>query len=269
LTELMGGFGARFAAHPGQAYAEFAGGLAAPAPPLGQALRWQAVAEVAREHATVMLGGRPLNIRGSYTDMLMAIENAGQIPEMIAGYQRVAQRHGMGNQDMTRLIGQQMFGTPNMYTTAQVLEGLQTRAALPGGIAGALTAPAPLQGEEATIARRLLQQQEDPAAREGFLLMLRDAQKELMGETEVVRTLTHVQEQMTSAFARGVEILQTHGNAMHVSQETLDQLNPALRQLTEWVQNLVNATGGLNPVVPMLRNQWQQWWSGGATPPST
>lgn len=235
---LMTGFGTRFAAQPAQAYAEYAGGLTRNTGPAFDALRRQAVSELAQRQPTIQIGTQRLNIRDDYADYQQAIELAGQSPEIQEAYFQMAQRQGAGHVGLQRMFFQGMFGAGSMTTARQTFEGLQKQASEPGGIAGALRPRFTAQeyaAEDATERARIARGE----TTEGGELRRRAAEVQALGETGAVAALEKVRTDVQNALGTFADGVNKHKGIVDTVTETFSQLSSTSKELLGVMMMLV------------------------------
>jgi hypothetical protein len=157
ITRMMAGFGGRYEANPAAAFAEYTARQQAPKSVLGEALNYEAVAQVMRQHPEgVPWGNRTLHPESSWVDQQILMSEGARIPAYQAAQFAVARRHGGGSRDAATILYGQMTNAPRLAEARLEYETRQEQAGRPGGIAGAFTT----QGATATGAAEL-------AAREG------------------------------------------------------------------------------------------------------
>jgi hypothetical protein len=228
FAALMGTFGPRAAAHPGQAYAEFAAGLAQPAGTMGQVLRHRAISELAQRQPTIMLGNRPLNIAGSWIDRQIAMENAYQLAPVQQAYQELGGRLGGGNRDLQTFYYGQLFQPRTTLQAREQAEALAGVGGQPGGIPGFLQERAPVVEANREITRRLEQQRLDEAAREGYELRRREAEKQVAAETELIKSINNIGTQVISALGASAKAYQENEGIVRSLNDGLKELSPTL-----------------------------------------
>lgn len=265
ITAFMSEPGGRFAAHPAEAFAQYAGGLQAPAPPFFEALRWQAIAELAQRQRYVQLGNRRLDLQGSITDRQMAIENAAQIPEVQEAYRQMYMRQSGGNPEYGRMLRQGMFGTRTMYQTAEEFEAATRVAGREGGIVGALTAPPDIAGAEATVTGRIARR---PEAEER--IRRRAAEMESVSETKLIEALENFRSKIAETTDGVVKSLEAHDGALQTTTKALDSMGTDALAVSAAMSLIVAALsvasgGALAPlavggaVALTGATQWEMW----------
>ena len=224
----IGGPESRYGAHPAQAYAERAEGMVSGGGPLQQILQHRALSRLAAQTPTVMLGNRQLNIAGSWIDRQIAMENAYQIPAVEAAYQHEVGRLGGGNADLQTFYYQQIFGSRRLLQARQEDEGMAGVARAPGGILGRLTTAPDVARENLTIAQREALQREDPAALEGYKLRVRDAEKQIAAETELIKSLNNIGTEVVTALGKSTKAYEENEGIVRALNQGLRELNPNL-----------------------------------------
>ena len=224
----IGGPESRYGAHPAQAYAERAEGMVGGGGPMQQILQHRALSRLAAQTPILMLGNRRLNIAGSWIDRQIAMENAYQIPAVEAAYQHEVERQSGGNADLQTFYYQQIFGSRRLLQARQEAEGMAGVARTPGGILGRLTQAPDLARENLTIAQREALQREDPAALEGYKLRVRDAEKQIAAETELIKSLDNIGTQVVTALGKSTKAYEENEGIVRALNQGLRELSPNL-----------------------------------------
>jgi hypothetical protein len=267
LQELMGEFGPRAQANPAAYFAEQAQSMdVRNKGPLGAMLSWQALQRLAARKPFLDLGmpGQPgsrrLNIRESYSDQLIALENAAQLEDVRAAEFDEAQRQGGGNPEMAKRVYSAMVPGRNEYQTVQEYEAMARRAGGRLGIAESLRAPVTGVPSEADLLAR--------GARyaPGYGVLRRPAEFERLSDTEPLRALETLRSNAAAALgglvdmpSEMVKASQAFAAVLGKTQEPVQAVSNAfaeLRQTPEALHAVLNqllqAVPGRGMVEPFL-----------------
>jgi hypothetical protein len=246
LEEFMGRFGAGARDHPAQAYTQMNQAAQAQTSPLGHALRWEALADAARQSPSGQVwlgepnapGSKLLNIRDNYIHQQIALENAARIPALVASFDKVATRASAGNPQFGTFLRGEMLPGQTVYATEMQREGLETAAAEPGGIVGTMTRPVPRSTEEA----RQAAERERQRATEGGGVQRRPAAFEAVSETSLVGDLQKIR----------TEVADNWGKFNNRVLEGTNVITSAVEALSDFSAKTWQAAGALTAIIGLF-----------------
>jgi type II secretory pathway pseudopilin PulG len=237
--DYTAGFGGRYAAQPGAAFAGMGERLAHPTGTLGQVLQVQALDRLRQRQRYINWQGERLDLEDP-EDLRVVMENIGTIPEAQEALRQEVVRQGGGSRSLQRFL----YGQAGGATATQARRewpGWQEYARQHGGIDIGFQRPIDTTEEQRKIDAR-------KAAEEGTVgkavLRARTAEEEI-SELGPMRALLDTELALTNAVGKAAESFNEGRPFLQSLSDGLGELTPLMRDLVGTLKTMQGQGGPL------------------------